>query len=130
MTTPEQNNQQTDANATNAQPPHANTQPSSNDRTPVVVNTAASNDVNNQLSNLARTVAGLPEQIVNGFREATQRANEQVQQTPSQVAQQTPQTSQQGGQNTQAPGSDNTATESAPKSGPKVSRFASWWYRK
>lgn len=74
---------------------------------------------------MGRTLAGLPEQIVNGFREATQPAQQPAQQTPVQQA-------QQGGQQQQAPGTNqNPAPETgaAPKSGPKVSRFASWWYK-
>lgn len=132
MSTPEQ------TNPPNPQPPHAATQPSTGEqqqRTPVIINQDNS-DLAARVNELGRTLAKMPEQIVNSFREATQAAQAPQQQTPVQQV-------QQGGQNTQAPGTDNNPTSpSTPsqgaqandsgtsRNGPKVSKFASWWYKR
>lgn len=130
MTTPDPNQQ---TNPPNPQPPHAATQPDvqpQQPRTPVVVQTT-DNGLSERVAEMGRVLQGLPEQIVNGFREATQPAQQPTQQTPVQQV-------QQGGQNTQAPGTSNNPPTSdtpnqpatSPKDGPKVSRFAAWWYKR
>lgn len=130
MTTPDQNA----TNPTNAQPPHAETQPTAppqqQQRQPVVVQTQDNSGLTERMNGLAQTVAGLPEQIVHAFREATQPAQAPVQQTPAQQA-----NTSTGGSGAQAPGTNqNPGTDSPPasveKSGPRVSRFAKWWYNK
>lgn len=130
MTTPNTDG----TNPPNAQPPHAETQPTAppqQQRQPVVVQTQDTSGLTERMNGLAQTVAGLPEQIVHAFREATQPAQAPVQQTPAQQA-----NTSTGGSGAQAPGTNqNPSTDSPPasvekSSGPKVSRFAKWWYTK
>jgi hypothetical protein len=121
------------SNPTNAQPPHATSQPDNQQQQshqPVVVN-APDAGLAQRVNEMGRTLAALPEQLVNAMREATQPAQAPAQQTPVQQL-------QQGGQNAQQPGTDNNPQNAPDKpaetgtstKGPKVSRFASWYYKK
>lgn len=134
MTQP-QNPDQPSNGAPNAQPPHSANQPDpgqQQQRPPVVVNAAPDNrELTTRMNELAQTVSGLPEAIVNFFREATQ---------PAVDPQQTVQTGNAGGSGAQAPGSTNTPpappasveqqVTGGNAAGRKPSRFAAWWYKR
>jgi hypothetical protein len=116
-------------NPPNPQPPHAPTQPEpqqqQQQRPPVVVPPVDNSGLVERVNEMGRTLAGLPEQIVNSFREATQPA-----QAPAQPPQQPAPQPQQGGQQNQPPGTNNNpppASQPETARGPKVSRFARWW---
>lgn len=126
----EPNQQQT--NPPNPQQPHAATQPDSAQqqqaRPPVVVQAADHSGTNERLNALEQTLSGLPERIVNSFREATQPAQPPV---------------NQGGNQGQQPGTNQNPSASAPAPPAGVeqqatggtgarrgSRFAEWWFRK
>lgn len=119
------------SNPPNAQPPHAANQPETppQNRPPVVVQTSDNSDTTNRLSSLEQTIRGLPEAIVNSFREATQPAVEP--QTPPPVG-------NAGGSGAQAPGSNNIppnppdTMEKQVTGGTaaKPGRFASWWFKR
>jgi len=100
-------------NPPNPQPPHAETHV---ERQPVVVQPQSPDTgLVTQLSAMGKTLAGLPEQLVNAVREANQ-----VPTAPTQPAQQPATTAPQ-----QQPGTNPTDTGS--RHGPKVTKFAKWW---
>lgn len=119
-------------NPPNPQQPHAASQPDNAtqqqaSRPPVVVQ-QPDNGANERLSALEQTIRGLPERIVDSFREATQPA-----QPPA----------NQSGSGAQQPGTNTNPSSAAPAPPAGVeqqatggtgarrgSRFAEWWFRK
>lgn len=116
-------------NPPNAQPPHVTPEPQ---RPPVIVQPQAPDTgLADSVRTMANQLAGLPEQIVNSFREATQPAQQPQPDQPSQAA------TNQSGSGAQPPGSSAppppaSATQqvtggTGAKSG---SRFADWWFKR
>jgi len=121
-------------NPPNPQQPHAASQPDNAtqqqaSRPPVVVQQADTSGTNERISALEQTIRGLPERIVDGFREATQPAQ--------------PPAASQSGSGAQQPGTNANPSSAAPAPPAGVeqqatggtgarrgSRFAEWWFRK
>lgn len=101
----------------NPNPPHqTNPDPPPQQPRPVIVQQQQDNSLTERVNEMARTLAGLPEQLVNSVRESMQPHITQ----PTQPATGEPTTPV-------TPATPPTTVEEQSKHGPQISRFAKWF---